>query len=1451
MKPYHIPCGPLANESEQKAIETLKNRLLSTNGEEEWFLLTNLLYQSDEIDILVIGPSGVRVVEVKHWDSAFVKNKSGIVKKEVEKVARKAKKVGTSIRKNFPALDYVPAVILLTTEPSEIQDVTGKVENQVYFYSLKQWQELLKLDSKPILSQLEIKRIAETLEPNSKLYSNGDLRRIAGYVNLELLSSKEERFHRIYKGIRSNGRDKVILHLYDLSASNEKNSEKKAKRGFEALRRLSLSTWAPRILDSFQDAPGYNGEIYFYTIVDPSAPSLDERCRDQKWDSMQRVQFAKKAVEALKELHQSGEKGEPFLHRNLNSKTILVKFDNTPIFIDFEYAKIPEETTVGPTSPSDLKSSETLPPEVCQNGLSASSPKSDIYSLCASLLKIFDKRKDEESIHTCKILEKGIAEIPEDRITLDQLSQEFSNLLGEKNANPPAPPARFWTEDQIVEFRGGKYKIVSRLGSGGIGSTFKVVQLDENNKDIGNYVGKIVYDSENGKQVLSAYKLARAHVAQTPSLSTIFEVAEEWKENNFVALLNWIEGNPLSDYIEIFPLLAEELGETSPEALAAQWLKEICEALDSLHGKGLIHGDISPKNLIVKGSNLVLTDYDFVTKIGIVIRTPGTLLYCSPSRQEGKQPVSPSDDLYSLGASFYHVLTGKQPPTQLSEKKQGLTWNKEDGAQFLFVSKFLEKSTHINPLERFSSAKEALHFLKSYNKTMLEYPEALPSRDKMLGDHNRYLAAFLKETYDKFPDKTPTDIWKEIKTDSRFTSCSGNFFKVSKIVREADTASLNDYLAGKLSFSKIYASVKGVAAAQSMSSKIVDREEESKEFSQEKLELISPNQNSQDLPEEVTPLPELPELREEQIEWLKFLLQSYPGSQIGNQETRGLDSQFAEKTYIETELEKTLLTEIENRQVQLVILCGNAGDGKTALLQKISERNGLEKPLSSSRILKKKLDNGLTFMVNLDGSASFQGRTSDELLDEIFKPFQNGKPKEEILHLLAINDGRLLEWLESREDVFPSLTQQLKTFLQEGTTNHDSYIRFINLNQRSLVGSIHSDQKKITTDFLVKLVDRLYGGDEASQIWKPCSSCSAQERCEVFRAAKIFGPSSLLKDKNETSEEIRSYARQQLFKALQAVHFRGETHITMRELRAALVYILFGINYCRDYHDNAEKKFLPYWDRAFDPNSPGRQGEVLTELLKLDPALEPAPQLDRYLLSQLIPWNNDTAPIHDSELSLQSAKRRAYFELTERDLEKFGKIGESLPLAEFESFDFYRDIPFGMEQNLCKKLCKGISKLENLPPKALDRIEELKVVPLPIKSRTPTETAFWVEKPLASFRLEPEQKSDGGTEYLHRNVFLVYRYKNGEEERLRLGAELFHILLEVGDGYYLGDVSSDDTFANLSVFVQRLLQEDEQEMYAWNPMDEEEIYKVYVDWINQDENRKQKLILKKLSEVEK
>ena len=975
-------CGPAANESELKAYEHLRTRLQSIQGNDEWIILTNLAFsvthqlQSDEIDIVAIGPPGVQVIEIKHWNAQWVDAHTNLVEQEADRVTNKARKIGTTLRRIVPHLPRVDGAMLLTREPSKVRSLAGKVVRGVRFFTLKEWRALFNLEATATLNAQNVTMLGRALESRSGVAMDGSLRHLAGYVNLELQTPKEERFHRIYKGSHSARQDRAILHLYDLSASDENNPEIRAKREFEALHRIQLFPWAPRVLESYQDAPGFFGEMFFFTVVDPAAPCIDDRVHDSSWDATGRLSFARSTVCALAELHGTGTEDVPMVHRNLTPKTILVKHDNTPILTGFHLAKIPSEFSIASQGLPQGEWDPTVAPEVQAQGLAAADQRSDVYSLCASLSVLFQQSEDPKSMLIMEAIQNGMVENPGDRAGLQDLESAFSELLGESVPPPPPLAARFWTEDQIIRFRESDYRIVTRLGSGGVGVTFKVVEIDRSTEeDLGTYVAKIAYNREMGQRVLKAYSLARPHLGRHACLSTIFEVAREWRENVFISLLTWIEGSPLGEFTGVLPLLAEDQQEESSQSLTQRWLRSMCEALDVLHRNGLVHGDVSPRNMIVSGSDLVLTDYDFVGKTGELGTGPGTMLYCSPSYRS-ERPLSPSDDIYALAASFFHVLFEKDPfqygGTQAKER--GLNWEGLDREEYQRLADFMDKATNPDPEKRFSSISQALDAL-------------MPS------------------------------------------------------------------------------SLKGL---------IVDNVKARKE-----------GEKPAATPEEGTKGHTGAELREEKIGWLLSLLQSYPGSRWGNRETRGLDTQFAAQTYVETDLEEALLRDVRERWVRLVILCGNAGDGKTALLQHLASRLGLGKHFSSERILEWRMRDASMIRMNLDGSAAWKGRSADDLLDEFLEPFQGGPPEKDVVHLLAINDGRLLEWIERSENT--PLINDLYDLLQGDELDGDSHIRFISLNQRSLVGGIQSDRKGIQMGFLERLMDQLYGGEEAYEIWAPAS----------------------------------------------------------------------------------------------------------------------------------------------------------------------------------------------------------------------------------------------------------------------------------------------------------------------------------------------------------------------------
>lgn len=1277
-----LQCGDFVNESERTAAERLRNKLQGVDS--TWILLSNLNHsahptlRSDEIDLVAIGPTGVYVIEIKHWDAAYLRQNSLIAEREAERINAKAKRVAGKLRQRFDP-GFVSPCLLLTRGEVKFDASKRLKPRGVSVFGLPEWSELLAVGGPARLTASQIELTAKLLEPATRLALTGDLRIFAGLINLERVSDKADAFHRVYRGQHATRRDRVLLHLYDLSASNDKQAEEFARREFDTIQRWQKSPHVPSLLDSFQDAEDYPGELCFFSLVDSAAPSLKQRSQDTSWGFTARLDYACATLGALQQFHHPADPDlQPLIHRRITPENLRVRHSGQPLFTDFGLSRLEGLQTIS-TVPVDLGAlAPYVAPEVRAGGLSTATKKSDIYAICASLATLFDGA-DPIALNARNLLLQGCSERPDTRPELAELVTALNALQGPSPPTHRLPAADYWDEDTVVPFQHSHYKIVShlgkiRLGQGGVGQAFKVVELDvHSDEKFGTYVAKLIRHRGDGEVAIRAYKKVRAYTSH-PYLSTIHEIAPEWEEDRFVVLMKWVEGIPLQDLIGLLSIHAEDLGERSAEDLALRWLINLCDALAVLHRVGLVHGDISPRNIIVQGGTVVLTDYDTVTEAGGLSRG-GCPAYASPAVQK-LTVIQPSDDIYALAASFFHVLFDRDPFLYGPElrKDRGLNYGGVTGYERL--RPFLDRATHPLPEERF--------------------PDAHAARQYLLG-------------LDVKPDETT-------------------------ILAQTEPP---------------------------------------------------------------------PPLTPNTVPWLKNLLSSYPGSRHGNSETRGLDTDFAAVTYVETRLDAALLEEIETGQANLVILFGNAGDGKTAFLQHLAKGLGMDSIHSSQRIWEHRLANGKRLCINLDGAAAWQDKSANKLLDDFFQPFHTPDYSRQNIHIVAINNGKLLEWIESQpEDTY--LTEQLRQVLMGEQVRLDPGFRLIDLNERSLVGGIDIDGHRLDTTFLDTLLNRLLEtGDDP---WIPCTTCSAQTRCTAWNSVRT------LRD-----AEIGPRVRVRLIDALQACHQRGEVHITARELRAALSYIFFGVYYCTELHDDPDLRPLFYYQRAFDAQAPQRQGELLAELVRFDPALEANPKIDRELLK--------TAPLCQDRLAI--ARRRAYFE------QAWAPDDQAIPLTTGSHLGLFRAVPLMEESErieLCRDLCLGIAHLEDLPSAAFDGELMKRGVPLRITPRTPTESAFWVVKHWSRFSLKaPLPQNTEALEALHTHLRLDYRYADGSTETLCLGLELFYLLLELKNGVQLSSAAQEGIFANLEIFTQRLAREDARELYGWHPSEESRVFRLHVE----------------------
>ena len=722
MKTRTVRCGPFANQSEIDAFNTLKSGVVSLPGDGEWVLLTNVAFsvthelQSDEIDVVAVGPPGVRVIEVKHWANRH----RHLAEAEAERVSMKARRIGTTLRRLVPPLPHVEGAVLLTRAPSEITKFKcGSRIRGVQFCSLNQWREAVGADGRPELTEEEIRRLTRSLAPAHAVVSGDSLRRLAGYVNLELLDTRHEGFHRVYRGKHSVARDRAILHLYDMSAAPSGNAKAQARWYHDLLRQLQQRGWAPRILDSFQDVPTHAGEMSFFTVLDQDAPSLAERRADPSWDIQSRLAFARSAVRAVRELHQTaGPDGEPLVHGKLSPDAIRVLHDDSVALHGLGDSGSLLHGSAHADA-GEARADATGAGQVREGAPATSGPATDLADLCTSMNTLFgDSADDSQAAKAMELLGRSArAETVTESIAhLEWLETSLGKLLDDPTGAappPPVPPARFWSEGQEVSFRGQRYRVVARLGSGAAVTAFKVVELHAaTGEEVGTFVAKVAHDKESGTRARDSHQLVRGTVGRQPGLSTVFEVAGGWSADEITALMSWVDGAPLTDFAGVLPLLARD-HDTDSSELAARWLRTMCEALDALHRNGLVHGDVSPDNLIVSGEDLVLTDYDCVTRVGDPVTALGTSPYRSPNRVR-RAPASPAHDVHALAASFFHILCDREPFARQGDANPNvkLDWSEDERSLYPALADFLDGALSNESQGGFSSAGAASEALR-------------------------------------------------------------------------------------------------------------------------------------------------------------------------------------------------------------------------------------------------------------------------------------------------------------------------------------------------------------------------------------------------------------------------------------------------------------------------------------------------------------------------------------------------------------------------------------------------------------------------------------------------------------------------------------------------------------------------------------------------------------------
>ena len=206
----------------------------------------------------------------------------------------------------------------------------------------------------------------------------------------------------------------------------------------------------------------------------------------------------------------------------------------------------------------------------------------------------------------------------------------------------------------------GRFTLTRFLGKGGMGQVWQA-----EDKVLETFVAlKLLPDEASGNpEALKDLEreLRRTRELPSPYIVTIHELWHEPDEPAFISM-EYVAGT------DLHKVRGEQANGVLPWVSVQLYMFQLCDALDFAHGAKVAHRDIKPANLMITGEGqLKLADFglaaslsDFSTKLTTLTLSSGTPQFMSPQQMEGKRPAA-TDDIYSIGATFYELLTGKPP----------------------------------------------------------------------------------------------------------------------------------------------------------------------------------------------------------------------------------------------------------------------------------------------------------------------------------------------------------------------------------------------------------------------------------------------------------------------------------------------------------------------------------------------------------------------------------------------------------------------------------------------------------------------------------------------------------------------------------------------------------------------------------------------------------------------
>jgi serine/threonine protein kinase len=288
-------------------------------------------------------------------------------------------------------------------------------------------------------------------------------------------------------------------------------------------------------------------------------------------------------------------------------------------------------------------------------------------------------------------------------------SSEFSSKTSRADSVPDKrPKPKALAGGKVLN---GRYEIVRRIGGGGMGAVYlaKDRNLGEASRAVKEMIESHIDDAQHEKAIAD-FKRESLLLTELehPSIPTVYDYFYDDQSERFYLVMKFIPGSDLSSK------LRHAAGGRIDELTVTEWGIQVADVLEYLHTRPqpIIYRDLKPANLMIDSNNnrIMLIDFGiarWVNKKEKGVTAVGTMGYAPPELFSGQADARV--DIYSLGATLFHLLTGSDPqdnPLLIFDFTKNPRPRQINPALSTEIERILTRAVEYKPEHRFQSGAE-------------------------------------------------------------------------------------------------------------------------------------------------------------------------------------------------------------------------------------------------------------------------------------------------------------------------------------------------------------------------------------------------------------------------------------------------------------------------------------------------------------------------------------------------------------------------------------------------------------------------------------------------------------------------------------------------------------------------------------------------------------------------